>query len=57
MGQANLFTQETFIETSHELFTVQDLGIVFKTSSLNLQQMHNPVGKSDKVRENYVTIL
>lgn len=32
-------------------------GMVFKTSSLSLQQMHNPVGKSDKEREHYVTIL
>lgn len=53
----NLFTQEIFIKTSYEFFTVQDLGIVFKMSSLHLQQMHNPVGKSDKERENYVTIL
>lgn len=52
-AQADLFIQQTFIETSHVLFTVLDLGIQFKMSSLSLQQVHNPVGKSDKKRDNY----
>ena len=48
MTWADLVIQQMFTEASCVLFTVLDLGIQFKMSSLSLQQIHNPVGKSDE---------
>lgn len=53
MAQADLFIQQSYTETSYVLFTVLNLGIQFKMSSLSLQQVHNLGGKSDKKRDNY----
>jgi len=47
MTWADLVIQQMFTEASCVLFTVLDLGIQFKMSSLSLQQIHSPVGKSD----------
>lgn len=48
MTWADLVIQQMFTESSCVLFTVLDLGIQFKMSSLSLQQIHNPAGKSDE---------
>lgn len=57
MTQADLFIQQTFLETSYVVFTVLDLGTQFKMSSLSLRQIGNPLGKLDKKRDNYAQYL